>query len=83
MRTPASLALVMDWYPDGLIVTRAGAWRDPVGLDAAIADLITARATRLELDNGRTLASIWERPPDAPRPAECPRLPTVVATPSP
>jgi hypothetical protein len=54
-----------------------------VGLDAAIADLITARATRLELDNGRMLASVWERPPDAPRPAECPRLPTVVATPSP
>jgi hypothetical protein len=75
----ASLELVMDCYPDGLIVTGVSAWGDPAALDAATANLITARATPVDLGDERMLAFVWERPPDAPRPAACPRLPTVAA----
>ena len=77
--TARSLELVMDCYPDGLIVTSAGAWRDPADLDAATADLITTRATPLALEDDRMLAFAWQRPPDAPRPAACPPLPTVAS----
>ena len=36
--TPESLALIMDCYPDGLIVADDIRWRNPAQLDDAVAD---------------------------------------------
>ena len=41
--TPESLALIMDCYPDGLIVSNGRRWRDPAEFDDSVANLIEVR----------------------------------------
>lgn len=72
--TPESLRLVMACYPKGLIVTSDSRWRDPAQLDDAVADLVLAEAEPVELPARGIHAYVWDHPPDAPRPADCPDL---------
>jgi hypothetical protein len=74
--TPESLALIMDCYPDGLIVSSASLWRDPARLDDAVADLVTARAEEVKLPAFGMKAYVWRQPDDARRVQACARLPS-------
>jgi len=74
--TPAALARIMDCFDDGLIVSSESRWRDRGQLDDALADLITRRAERFDLDARGMRAYVWAHPGGAPRPAEaCDDLP--------
>jgi hypothetical protein len=73
--TPESLALIMDCYPDGLILASVARWRHPVQLDDAVADLITARAEQLDPPTTGLQAYVWRRGDDARRSEACARLP--------
>lgn len=73
--TPQSVGLILDCFSDGLIVSRETHWRDPAELDDAVANLITARAARLDLKARGIVAYVWNRPSDGARPARCERLP--------
>jgi hypothetical protein len=73
--TPKSLALIMDCYPDGLIVADTGRWGNPAQLDDAVADLVEARAEEVEIPAAGMLAYIWRQPDDARRAEACAGLP--------
>ena len=73
--TPESLALIMDCYPDGLIVSSGYVWRDPAVLDDAVANLIEAAAEEVKLPAFNMKAYIWRQPDDARRMQACARLP--------
>jgi hypothetical protein len=74
--TPESVALVIDCFPVGLIVTGEHRWRVSHQLDDAIADLITKRTIPLELPrSSRMMAFRWERPPGEASPPTCADLP--------
>jgi hypothetical protein len=72
---PEALALLIDCYPDGLIVTSADRWRNPGQLDDAVADLILARTEEVDLAAYRMKAYRWQRPDDARQTEACARLP--------
>jgi hypothetical protein len=75
--TPESVALIMDCFPDGLIVTSTHRWRVSHQLDDAIADLIVRRAVPIELPRAsQIMAFRWERTPDV-APAACADLPAL------
>jgi 4-amino-4-deoxy-L-arabinose transferase-like glycosyltransferase len=73
--TPESLALIMDCYPDGLIVADGTRWRDPVHVDAAVIHVIEARAEEVELPAAAMHAYFWRQPDDAGRAEACAHLP--------
>jgi hypothetical protein len=73
--TPDSLALIMDCYPDGLIVSRAARWRDSAGIDDAVANLIEAAAEEVKLPAFGMKAYVWRQPHGARSAAACARLP--------
>ena len=68
--TPESVALIIDCFPDGLIVTSKHRWRVTHQLDDAIADKIIRRTVPLELPrSSQMMAFRWERAPSASAPA--------------
>jgi hypothetical protein len=74
--TPESVGLIIDCFPDGLIVTSKHRWRVSHQLDDAIADLIIKRTVPIELPRAsQIMAFRWERPPGAGAPAACADLP--------
>jgi hypothetical protein len=73
--TSESVALIMDCYPDGLIVSSGVSWRDPVVLDDAVANLVEAAAEEVELPAFGIKAYAWQQPDDARRTQACARLP--------
>lgn len=71
----AALERLMACYPLGLIVGDARQWSDPATMAPGGAELIRARARRLELPPGsEVFAYLWQRPPTAPRPPDCAEL---------
>jgi hypothetical protein len=77
--TPESLALIMDCYPDGLIVADTGRWGNPAQLDDAVADLVEARAEEVEVPAAGMLAYLWRQPDDIRRAEACASLPARLA----
>jgi hypothetical protein len=74
--TPESAGLIMDCYPDGVIITSKHRWRVTHQLDDAVADLVVKRTVPLELPrSSQMIAFRWERPPNASAPAGCADLP--------
>jgi Dolichyl-phosphate-mannose-protein mannosyltransferase len=74
--TPESVALIIDCFPDGLIITSKHRWRVTHQLDDAVADLIINRTVPLELPrSSQMMAFRWERTPNASAPANCADLP--------
>ena len=74
--TPELVALLIDCFPDGLIVTSEHRWRVSHQLDDAVANLIIERTVPLELPrSSQMMAFRWERSPGKAVPAECANLP--------
>jgi hypothetical protein len=73
--TPESLALIMDCYPDGLIVADAARWHNRLQVDYAVIGLIQARAEEVDLRAAAMHAYFWRQPDDARRAEACARLP--------
>jgi hypothetical protein len=73
--TPASLALIMDCYPDGLIVADDSRWDNRAQVSDAVIQLIRARAEEVELPAVAMHAFVWRQPDDARRAEACARLP--------
>jgi hypothetical protein len=74
--TPESVALLIDCFPDGLIITSKHRWRVTHQLDDAVADLIIKRSVPLELPrSSQMMAFRWARPPGSSVPASCADLP--------
>jgi hypothetical protein len=73
--TPESVALIMDCYPDGLIVSSGDRWRHPAVLDDAVANLVEAAAKKVELPAFGMKAYVWRQPDDARRAQACAHLP--------
>lgn len=73
--TPESLTLIMDCYPDGLIVADATRWGNRAQVDAAVIQLIEARAEEVELPAAAMHAYVWRQPDDSGRAEACARLP--------
>jgi hypothetical protein len=74
--TPESVGLIIDCFPDGLIVTSRHRWRVSHQLDDAIADLIIKRTVPIELPReSQIMAFRWERAPSAVAPVTCGDLP--------
>jgi 4-amino-4-deoxy-L-arabinose transferase-like glycosyltransferase len=72
---PESLALIMDCYPDGLIVSSADRWRNPEQLDDAVANLVEARTEEVELSAFGMQAYVWRQSEGTRRNEACARLP--------
>jgi 4-amino-4-deoxy-L-arabinose transferase-like glycosyltransferase len=75
---PESLAMIMDCYPDGLIVADASRWNNPAQVSAAVIQLITARAEEVELSAAGMHAFVWRQPDDERRAEACARLPVAL-----
>ena len=74
--TPESVALIIDCFPDGLIITSKHRWRVTHQLDDAVADKIIGRTVPLELPrSSQMMAFRWTRAPSASAPAACGDLP--------
>jgi 4-amino-4-deoxy-L-arabinose transferase-like glycosyltransferase len=76
--TPRSVGLILGCFSDGLIVSRETHWRDAAELDDAVANLVAARATRLDLGARGIVAYVWNRSSEGPRPVRCERLPALL-----
>jgi hypothetical protein len=72
---PESLALIMDCYPDGLIVADAARWDNRAQVSEAVIQLIRARAEAVELSAAAMHAFVWRQPDDDGRAEACARLP--------
>jgi hypothetical protein len=76
LSTPASVALMIDCFPDGLIITSKHRWRVTHQLDDAVADLMIKRTVPLELPrSSQIMAFRWEGTPSASGSASCAELP--------
>ena len=75
--TADSLDLIMQCYPDGLIVVEASLWRNPTAVSDAAADAIEAATTPIpDIPPELQIAAFrWQHPPDRPRPPACAALP--------
>lgn len=74
--SPESVALIIDCFADGLIVTSKHRWRVPSQLDDAIADYVIRHMVPVDLPrSSQIMAFRWERPPGAAVPATCADLP--------
>lgn len=64
---------VLACYPDGLVLSDAVGWRQPIVIDDAAADAVAEGTTPVPLQSSRELLVFrWQRPPDASPPADCP-----------
>ena len=71
-----SVALVMECFPDGLVVVNPENWRSGAQLNDAMADVIEARAKPIELPSGLgILAFRWQNPTNDEPPARCSAIP--------
>jgi hypothetical protein len=71
--------LIMDCYPDGLIVADAVRWDNHVvQVDTAVIGLIQARAEEVGLRAAGMYAYSWRQPDDARRAEACARLPAAM-----
>jgi 4-amino-4-deoxy-L-arabinose transferase-like glycosyltransferase len=71
-----SVALLMECFPDGLVVVNPEYWRAAEELNDEMAGVIEARATPIELPAGLgILAFRWQTPIADPPPAACARVP--------
>jgi hypothetical protein len=77
--TPESLALIMDCYPDGLIVADDSRWDNRAQVSDAVIQLIRARAEEVELPAAAMHAFVWRQPENARRAEACARLPAAVS----
>ena len=77
--SPEFLALIMDCYPDGLLIADAKRWRDPAQLDEATADLVEARSEEVKLPAVGMRAYLWRQPDDARQAEACASLPAGMA----
>ena len=76
--TPESAALLIDCFPDGLLVTSKHCWRISHQLDDATADVIIRRTVPIELPkSSQMMAFRWEREPGQAVPAACADLPPI------
>jgi hypothetical protein len=74
--TPESVDLLIDCFPDGLIITSKHRWRVTHQLDDATADHIIERTVPLELPkSSQIMAFRWERRLSDSTPATCAALP--------
>lgn len=74
--TADSVKLVLECYPDGLIVADSVGWRDPKIVGNAVADLIESQATPIEIPAAAQIKAFrWQRPDDEQRPLECGSIP--------
>jgi hypothetical protein len=73
---PEAMRLILECYPDGLVVALASQWRTEEAIDAAVASVIEAVATPLPVpaETG-VLAFHWQHPAGEPRPDACAALP--------
>jgi hypothetical protein len=74
---PESLALILDCYPSGVLVTDTiKGWRAPTVIDEATADLVARRMTPIELPaRSHMKAFYWQTPLADDLPAACASLP--------
>jgi hypothetical protein len=71
-----SVALVMDCFPDGLVVVNPEYWRDEEELNNEMANMIEARATPIELPGPLgMLAFRWRNASSEEPPAACATIP--------
>lgn len=77
--SPASLALILDCYPSGLVVVDDTMYRQSWALTDAMADLLERRTTPLAVTPG-VRAFVWEQPPGDP--AACAALPDSLPPPA-
>jgi hypothetical protein len=73
--TPESVSLIMDCYPDGLIVSTDQTWRNPGKVGNAVANLVEVAAEEVELRSFSMRAYAWRQPNEARRAEACARLP--------
>ena len=74
---PDSLALILDCYPSGVLVTDTiKGWRAPTVIDDASAAVITSRMKPIELPaQSHLMAFQWQTPAADPPPSACARIP--------
>ena len=74
---PQSLALILDCYPSGVLVTDTiKGWRAPTVIDDASADLIVSRMGPIELPSrSKLMAFQWRTPTAAEPSAACAAIP--------
>jgi len=74
--TPEAVGLVIDCFPNGVIVTSKHRWRVPEQLDDAIADYIIRHTAPIELPrSSQIMAFRWERTSSDVAEATCADLP--------
>jgi len=74
---PQSLALILDCYPSGVLVTDTiKGWRAPTVIDDASASVIASRMKPIELPaRSHLMAFQWQTPAADPPPSACARIP--------
>jgi hypothetical protein len=77
--TAESLALIMDCYPEGLIVADDSRWDNRAQVSDAVIRLIETRAEEVELPAVAMHAYVWRQPNDARRAEACAHLPTAMS----
>jgi 4-amino-4-deoxy-L-arabinose transferase-like glycosyltransferase len=77
--TAESLALIMDCYPEGLIVADDSRWNNRAQVSDAVIRLVESRAEEVELPAVAMRAYVWRRLDDGRRPEACARLPADMA----
>jgi hypothetical protein len=77
--TAESLALIMDCYPEGLIVADDSRWNNPAQVSDAVIRLVEGRAEEVELPAAAMRAYVWRQPDNARRSEACARLPASMA----
>ncbi len=75
---PAAMRLIMECYPDGLLVALASQWPSVESVSPAVADVVEAGAEPVPLPAAiGVLAFHWQHPLARPLPDGCRRLPAV------
>jgi len=72
------MRLILDCYPDGLVVALASQWGTGESVTAEVADEIEAATTPIPLPGTGLLAFHWQHPTDRPVPTACTELPARV-----
>ena len=82
--TPESLRILMDCYPDGLIIVEGGHLRSDEAIIDSAAEIIEADSTPIPLPlETRMSAFHWQHPSPDPVPAACATLPEIKGPPGP
>ena len=77
--TAESLALILNCYPEGLIVADDSRWNNRAQVSDAVIRLVESRAEELELPAAAMRAYVWRQPDDGLRSEACARLPADMA----